>query len=823
MTLYEFLTIKSQIETSYKLKFLLQAQKEIAYIRAKEQTNIELQKLFNLKPRLFKVRFSEIFESGFIYFAEEITDKQIGEIAELLKKHSINVTRNQSANPKTRGIKLNCTPQKIIQLLSKVQNNTASSLTALPAFDVQQKALLSQFESSDYFRPNKSPYVNDNASPGKLEERIHFYDDNGKNFNGLNEEISQVIERAVMEHNPKLLGEFFGEKAFQIRSNNLELKQATEDYQSGKICYSKYCIKFFSIHYLTLALHWACFKGSLPITKYLFEKHGFDANFNKSFSGLEHHLPTKEPLIGTPLILAAKSGNLNVVRYIYENTEATIQINTFSFTALAAAITLGHEEIVNYLLQKGANPNADEYDISSPLNSAIKCGHQKIIQLLINAGAVVSSEKVNLAIRSGADIKIIELLLQHSIDSENLKKPYLITAIKSGNVSLLQILETHPMISTFNDILVYNEEPIDTKLVKAAAKSGNVAMMKYLVTVKNIDLCRIVLQENIEEEKELIKCTQDNNAQQLLKNHLRFSILKTAVKTNSIPLIQYLFEELNLKPSKIVLENICSSQNNLQMNAYILSCIEQNSEQAKDYRTIALERLSLSFLFKIFTSPLILRGNPHINRTPNLSHFKSEFFQVVGSMIEQLENKLSIVNVLQLIENDPEAAKGALFYFCGNKFNGRSEKLAFLLQRLVGSSNLFKSIDIQNSNGESLAFSACEQLADQITKMLFARGANPDLPDNEGMTVLNLILYGSDYGWIQPYITHITNSLHYANSQYNEKQLALLSQLSNEPTQSTSSPGANSIFAPKNKPIAFCLDNHKSKAQDETLLFKTSL
>lgn len=69
------------------------------------------------------MHFYEILESGFIGFSKEIKDNQIGEIAESLKNHSISVTTNQSENPKNRGIKLNCTPQKIIQL-RRIYNST---------------------------------------------------------------------------------------------------------------------------------------------------------------------------------------------------------------------------------------------------------------------------------------------------------------------------------------------------------------------------------------------------------------------------------------------------------------------------------------------------------------------------------------------------------------------------------------------------------------------------------------------------------------------------------------------------------------------------
>jgi len=87
-------------------------------------------------------------------------------------------------------------------------------------------------------------------------------------------------------------------------------------------------------------------------------------------------------------------------------------------TALMVAVAAKHEEITDYLLEHGGNPNAEmmkSWSDTTPLKIAIESKHAANIKLLINAGAIVTAEEVNLAIRCGVDLQIVELLLQYSI------------------------------------------------------------------------------------------------------------------------------------------------------------------------------------------------------------------------------------------------------------------------------------------------------------------------------------------------------------------------------------------------------------------------
>ncbi|KAF2174325.1 hypothetical protein K469DRAFT_614903, partial [Zopfia rhizophila CBS 207.26] len=59
--------------------------------------------------------------------------------------------------------------------------------------------------------------------------------------------------------------------------------------------------------------------------------------------------------------------------------------------ALQAASSGGHEKIVELLLSKGADVNAQGGHYGNALQAASSGGHEKIVELLLKEGAVSSS------------------------------------------------------------------------------------------------------------------------------------------------------------------------------------------------------------------------------------------------------------------------------------------------------------------------------------------------------------------------------------------------------------------------------------------------
>jgi ankyrin repeat protein len=122
--------------------------------------------------------------------------------------------------------------------------------------------------------------------------------------------------------------------------------------------------------------------------------------------------------------------------------EGPDKLNTFSpdgFTALALACYFGYPDIVEYLLDEGADPDIRATDKSrvAPLNAAVASDRTEIVAMLLNAGADPNiQQKSGIApIHSAAhngNLDIIELLIKAGADI-SLKSDEGMTAIDYAN------------------------------------------------------------------------------------------------------------------------------------------------------------------------------------------------------------------------------------------------------------------------------------------------------------------------------------------------------------------------------------------------------
>ncbi|KAJ5721209.1 uncharacterized protein N7483_009143 [Penicillium malachiteum] len=190
-------------------------------------------------------------------------------------------------------------------------------------------------------------------------------------------------------------------------------------------------------------LTWAARNGRLGILKLLLEagldvsqkdRRGFTAlsqaleNCHESVArlliengaNLDHNLESGM----TPLAGASRNGYLALVRLLIDN-RAMIN-GDHGGTALFQALENGREEVAAFLIENGANINAENLFGVSPLSVASWTGHKHIVRLLIDKGADVNamnlwkitpilhaSEKgydavVRLLIERGADVNAID-------------------------------------------------------------------------------------------------------------------------------------------------------------------------------------------------------------------------------------------------------------------------------------------------------------------------------------------------------------------------------------------------------------------------------
>ena len=76
---------------------------------------------------------------------------------------------------------------------------------------------------------------------------------------------------------------------------------------------------------------------------------------------------------------------------------------------LIAAVKTGDAESVGYLINSGADPNA-EADDWSMLTWAVWYGFEQVVEVLLARGAVATDSMVDLAVRQGGSPQMVRML-----------------------------------------------------------------------------------------------------------------------------------------------------------------------------------------------------------------------------------------------------------------------------------------------------------------------------------------------------------------------------------------------------------------------------
>jgi ankyrin repeat protein len=160
------------------------------------------------------------------------------------------------------------------------------------------------------------------------------------------------------------------------------------------------------------ALHNASYLNLTDIAKYLVEK-GADVN-----SKLTERMDSS--LYETPLSLASRNGNLELVEYLLTHNAHINDPEQDNYSpALIMAIKAGSADIVSLLLDAGANIDSKDGD-ESTLMLAIRRGYKRITWLLINAGVDVHASNdtgetaISLAAELGFD-DVVQQILTHKM------------------------------------------------------------------------------------------------------------------------------------------------------------------------------------------------------------------------------------------------------------------------------------------------------------------------------------------------------------------------------------------------------------------------
>jgi hypothetical protein len=150
----------------------------------------------------------------------------------------------------------------------------------------------------------------------------------------------------------------------------------------------------------------------------------------------------------TALQWACERGHLDVVQLLLEKGADVNAQGGECGNALQAAAQGGHLEIVQLLLEKGADVNTQGRHYGNAFYAAARGGHLKIVQLLLEKGADVNVQggrysNALQAAAQGRHLKIVQLLLEKGADVNAQGGEYgnaLLAAAGGGHLKIVQLL-----------------------------------------------------------------------------------------------------------------------------------------------------------------------------------------------------------------------------------------------------------------------------------------------------------------------------------------------------------------------------------------------
>lgn len=171
-----------------------------------------------------------------------------------------------------------------------------------------------------------------------------------------------------------------------------------------------------------------------------------------SWRALRAHIEERQRERVTEFIEACRSGTLNAVqKLLFADPELARSRDAHGSTALHAAATRGHRDVVQLLLQHQADPNVrDAGDNATPLHFAAGGGHVDVVRALLDAGADVhgygdvhESEVIGwaTALAGPNDVRwnVLPVLLERAA------RHHIFSAIATGDLDLIRsLVEDNP-------------------------------------------------------------------------------------------------------------------------------------------------------------------------------------------------------------------------------------------------------------------------------------------------------------------------------------------------------------------------------------------
>jgi hypothetical protein len=355
-------------------------------------------------------------------------------------------------------------------------------------------------------------YMNESLGLTEEQQEAAFKKIDNDAHEELFKSIAACIIEATEKKDPTILHSLFGPAAYNDYCSSATIKELSESIkQDPHRLHHIYVYKTTNSFFLEFGFYYACYKGVLPLIRYYIEQQSFVedmGNVTLNVRGLEKYFPNTPVLNGPPLKLATISNDTACVEYLYENTEAMAETECEGFSDkrsnLQIATANQNAALVRFLLSHAADPNAPIGANGNIMESLATFGHAlfdlalgtrniEIIAAYLEAGAMVDRSQVHAAIGARAPLSILQLLFARCINKEDLSRPYLLTAVATGDTEYLKLIESLPNVGSWQVIFAYHEDPLHSRLVHIATSSGSLAMLQHIAAQHHIDVKAIAV------------------------------------------------------------------------------------------------------------------------------------------------------------------------------------------------------------------------------------------------------------------------------------------------------------------------------------------
>ena len=295
-----------------------------------------------------------------------------------------------------------------------------------------------------------------------------------------------------------------------------------------------------------------------------------------------------------PLLLAARSGNLDIIKMLLAKAANVNFKNCKNVTALYCSVYYGHAKVAQELITHGADINERVNQRGTYLHLATRFNHVDVVKVLVENGAAINVEDHNKdtplldAVNNGK-VEITKLLLKHGANVNFKDNDYGRTALhhactKNGHPEIIKLLIQHGVdlfaldsrgliplhyaASNNNipaaEILIENGADVNFKSISTdyatvtalhlASKLGHIDMVKFLI--KNGVNCNLQTSANLTSLHLLAYTGNIELAEILLKNGANVNSqltdkttpLHMAIKYNNVEIVKlFLNHGANLK------------------------------------------------------------------------------------------------------------------------------------------------------------------------------------------------------------------------------------------------------------------------------------